>query len=106
MEFLFIIILNVLLIYSVVKIGIKVSRVKETYRKDAPVNKYKSEEDFKHFETLPYRQRYILTSNEYFFYKELKKITDKNNLLICPKVGLKDLFLVTDKKTTCHGLEE
>jgi len=46
---------------------------------------------------LPYKSKYILTKNEYLFYKELKKITDRNNLLICPKVGLKDLFDVTDK---------
>jgi len=46
---------------------------------------------------LPYKSKYILTKNKYLFYKELKKITDRNNLLICPKVGLKDLFEVTDK---------
>lgn len=42
---------------------------------------------------LPYKLKYILTKNEYNFYKELKKYTDKNNLLICPKVGLK-IYLI------------
>lgn len=46
---------------------------------------------------MSYKPKYILSKNEYIFYNELKKITDKNNLIICPKVGLKDLFEITDK---------
>lgn len=44
-----------------------------------------------------FKSKYILTGNEYKFYKVLKKITDQHNLIICPKVGLKDLFKVTNK---------
>lgn len=44
-----------------------------------------------------FKSKYILTGNEYKFYKVLKKITDQHNLIICPKVGLKDLFEVTNK---------
>jgi len=47
---------------------------------------------------LPYKQTFILTKNEYRFYKTLRIIADRNNLLICPKVGLKDLFTVTDRE--------
>jgi len=46
---------------------------------------------------LPYKQKFILTKNEYLFYNELKKITDNQGLIICPKVGLKDLFEITTK---------
>ena len=45
-----------------------------------------------------YKLKPILTKNEYLFYIELKKITDKENLVIFPKVGLKDLFEITAKK--------
>lgn len=47
---------------------------------------------------MPYAEKYILTKNEYAFYRELKKITDKKNQLICPKVRLADLFDVTDRR--------
>ena len=44
-----------------------------------------------------YKSKYILTANEYKFYKVLKAITADKNLIICPKIGLKDLFEVTNK---------
>ncbi len=47
---------------------------------------------------FPYKEKYLLTKNEYIFWKELIKITDKNQWRICPKVGLKDIFDITDKK--------
>ncbi|MDF2700816.1 MAG: hypothetical protein K0Q49_2379 [Haloplasmataceae bacterium] len=46
---------------------------------------------------MPYKSKYILTSTEYNFYKSLKIITDNKNLIICPKVGLKDMIDITDK---------
>lgn len=45
-----------------------------------------------------YRAKDILTKNETSFYRELKKVADKEGLFICPKVGLKDIFEVTDKQ--------
>lgn len=56
------------------------------------------EKPLANLENLPYKSKYLLSPNEYKFYKELKKFTDENSLLICPKVGLKDLFDVTDTK--------
>lgn len=47
--------------------------------------------------STPYKTKNILTENEYKFYKELKKITDENNLIIFPKVGLKDIFEVSNR---------
>lgn len=41
---------------------------------------------------LPYRFKYILTNNEYSFYIALKPLMDSHSFLICPKVGLKDMF--------------
>ena len=46
----------------------------------------------------PYRARPILTKREYKFYMLLRKETDKRDLLICLKVGVKDLLEVTDSK--------
>ena len=43
----------------------------------------------------PYRSKYILTNNEYRFYRILKPMSDARGFIICPKVGLKDLFDVT-----------
>ena len=43
----------------------------------------------------PYRSKYILTNNEYRFYLSLKSMLDAKGFIICPKVGLKDLFDVT-----------
>lgn len=44
-----------------------------------------------------YRQKYILTKNEYSFYNQLLKVANKRNWIICPKVDLKSIFEVTNK---------
>ncbi len=49
-------------------------------------------------DNLPYKDKYILTKNEYIFYIELKNIAKEMNWIICPKVGLKDLFEITTKE--------
>lgn len=67
-------------------------------QKQAPKETLKEENTVEENTVLPYKMKYILTKNEYLFYKELKKFADANSLLICPKVGLKDLFETTDKK--------
>ena len=46
----------------------------------------------------PYAARHLLTKREYRFYLLLREIADEYHYLICPKVGLKDLLAVTDKK--------
>ncbi len=46
----------------------------------------------------PYRERPLLTKREYKFYVLLREEAYKRGLLICPKIGLKDLMEVTDKK--------
>lgn len=45
-----------------------------------------------------YRAKDLLTKNETSFYRELKKVADKEGLFICPKVGLKDIFEITDRQ--------
>lgn len=49
-------------------------------------------------EKMPYAQKFILTKNEYIFYKILKEICDEKEWLICPKITLKELFNVTLSK--------
>ena len=57
-----------------------------------------SEKPLNNLENMPYKSKYLLSSNEYNFYKELKIYADERDLLICPKVGLKDLFEVKGTK--------
>lgn len=45
-------------------------------------------------ETYPYEKQFLLTKNEWAFYKELKKITDKYNLHILSKIRLADIVRV------------
>lgn len=43
---------------------------------------------------LPYHPKFILTGPEYKFYMALRPIMDARSYIICPKVGLKDMFEV------------
>lgn len=46
----------------------------------------------------PYAAKHLLTKREYKFYQLLKEVADEYQCIICPKVGVKDLLAVTDKK--------
>jgi hypothetical protein len=46
----------------------------------------------------PYQARPLLTKREYQFYRMLRRETDRRGLLVCPKVGVKDLLAVSVKK--------
>lgn len=53
-------------------------------------------------QNLPYKKKFLLTKNEWAFYKDLKKVTDKYNLHILSKIRLADLVEVKsglDNKT-------
>lgn len=58
----------------------------------------KDDHKLKENDILPYKSKYLLTPNEYSFYKLLKPIADKHNFLICPKVRLADIVQITDNK--------
>lgn len=47
---------------------------------------------------LPYKKCYLLTKNEWYFYKRLKNICDKNNLHIIAKVRFADLVEIDKAK--------
>lgn len=49
-------------------------------------------------ERYPYESKPLLTRREYSFYRLLKREADTRRLLICPKVGLKDLMDVSDRR--------
>lgn len=53
-------------------------------------------------ETYPYKDKPLLTKNEYIFYIELQKLAKEMHWIICPKVGIKDIFQVTDKENYMH----
>lgn len=46
----------------------------------------------------PYAAKHILTKREYKFYLLLRRIAEEEDCLICPKVGVKDLLAVTDRR--------
>ena len=46
----------------------------------------------------PYKQKYLLTKNEYKFYKTLKTICDQKQIIICPKVRLEDFIEVKENE--------
>ena len=46
----------------------------------------------------PYRARPILTRREYSFYLLLQREASRRRLIVCPKVGMKDLLEVTNQK--------
>ena len=48
-------------------------------------------------EVYPYFRKNILTKNEYYFFKKLKEITDRNNLHILTKVRVIDLVDVSER---------
>ncbi len=49
-------------------------------------------------ERYPYAPKHILTRREYKFYMLLRKVAAEHHCLICPKVGVKDLLQVTDRR--------
>lgn len=48
---------------------------------------------------LPYERRYLLTKNEWYFYKQLKPIADKYGYTILAKIRLADLVQVKQRMT-------
>lgn len=65
------------------------------------INKIKKELDSNNqnvnIKEYPYKSKLLLTKTEYAFFKELKKITDEKQYMICPKVRLEDFIEVTNK---------
>lgn len=52
-------------------------------------------QQYKRYQTYyPYHKKYLLTKNEYYFYKKLKEITEPLNLQILAKIRLADLIEV------------
>lgn len=63
------------------------------------INENKIENDRRYYNRpieirLPYHKKYLLTKHEYYFYKNLKQITDKYDLQILTKIRLADLVEV------------
>ena len=46
----------------------------------------------------PYAAKHLLTKREYRFYLLLREVAEEYHYIICPKVGVKDLLAVTDKR--------
>lgn len=47
---------------------------------------------------LPFERKYLLTKNEYYFYKELKRIADKYNLVVLSKIRFADIVQVKNSE--------
>lgn len=60
------------------------------------LEKNKDSENSLNTDILPYNRKFLLTKNEYYFYKQLKEIAEKFNLCILAKVRLADLIEVNN----------
>lgn len=91
---------NVLIILGLIILGLAVLGIKifETIQECKKViikNTKKTEENIKTSENnFPYHKKYLLTKNEYYFYKKLKTVTEPLNLQILAKIRLADLVEV------------
>ena len=47
---------------------------------------------------LPFERKYLLTKNEYYFYKELKRVADKYNLVVLSKIRFADIVQVKNSE--------
>lgn len=56
--------------------------------------KKEQEHNYQTIEQYPYHQKYLLTKNEYYFYKRMTDITNPLNLQILTKIRLADLIEV------------
>ena len=60
-------------------------------------NNYETEKDYR-LDYYPYKKRYLLTNNEYFFYKKLKEVAERYGLRVLTKVRLADIIEVDRTK--------
>lgn len=90
MEIIFIIIIILLVVMLFMK---NKKKTPQTYNDDCEVVIDEYIEAPKQQE-LPYQKKFLLTKNEWYFYKKLKAVADKYNLHILSKVRLADLIEV------------
>lgn len=64
---------------------------------------YRSKHSYKNNRFLPYRKKYLLTKNEWIFYKKLKPLADRYGLGVIAKIRLADLIEVDTEKTKDFG---
>lgn len=62
--------------------------------KNTAKSEIKAEEKSVEHNEFPYKKKYLLTKNEYNFYRTLKPIADKLNLTVLSKIRLADLIEV------------
>lgn len=60
-----------------------------------PARESKENRNEENDEKLPYRRKFLLTKNEYWFYKNLKEIADKYDYAILAKIRFADLVEVS-----------
>ena len=68
-------------------------------RKNQTQKENQAEDPMEQNEKLPYHFKYLLTKNEWDFYKKMKVVADKHDLHIIAKVRLADLVEVDDYLT-------
>lgn len=86
-----IIVLGVIVVVFIVAIAIMAGIIKSANQNTDNVETEEETENTLKIE-YPYYGKYLLSSNEYNFYKTLKPITDKYKLQIIPKVRMWDII--------------
>ena len=80
-----------IIILIIAVIFLAVLNLKNKQQKDCETIKEDNQAD----ELMPYNKKYLLTKNEWAFYKKIKPIGDENKLHIISKVRLADLVEVS-----------
>ena len=76
----------------------------EQYRTVEEIEKIKQvEEKIDYTGFMPYSKKYLLTKNEWFFYKVLKQIANELGYTVLAKVRVADLVEVTTRDYTLKG---
>lgn len=91
----------IVIIISICKI-IKRKKENKIYKQQQPIQNYQTQQQIPNYQQqrpkqpsyqqfFPYKRKYLLTKNEYYFYKKLIPIANKYNLQILTKIRLADL---------------
>ncbi len=104
-QLLFLLILAIIIsVIVIIVVSIKKKTSTNTHTNNEPINAPQTEqvnadlivpEDNK---KIPFERKYLLTKNEYYFYKELKKIADKYNLTVLSKIRFADIVQVKNSE--------
>lgn len=91
--------LGLLIIVIIITIAVLLRKKKQAQKKAQTIEKVQETAEQTNTVDIPYRKKYLLTKNEWSFYKELLKEIDQEKQVIIAKIRLADLIEVDTAKT-------